>query len=135
MVYKLVFDVKEVDLNKLFKAFETQGLDFCFADECVYIHDPRESAHQFSTISDIMREVNNDNYFLQKITNRPSSDCVKNFANIWIMEKIDEDDLRKFESKRQKELREMQKNIQSAEDQIRELIKTYKEGAAKNAGG
>ena len=123
MIYKLVFDINEVDLNQLFGILEKNNYDFCFADDCLYLYQKNNHS---ASISYIMREANNNNYFLQKISKRPDFEDPKTFANVWLMEKWDQDELRTLEKKEQASLRKMMKNINEATEAVKNMIDKIK---------
>lgn len=119
MLYKLVFDVCEVDLNVLFGLLEENNYDFCFSDNVLYLY---QKSNHSASISYIMEKINNKNYFLQKINKRPDIEDPKTFYNIWLMEKWDDISVKKIEREEQKKLKEMMANINKAKEDLKKVI-------------
>lgn len=119
MIYKVIFDTEEVDLNKFFNLIEERGLDICFADNGLFVHG---GVHTDREISYIMEETKNKNYFVQKIKSRPTENSDNSFSTIWVMEKWDEDELKAMEKAKQKELKQMMKNINAATAAFKDMV-------------
>lgn len=129
MVYKVFFDLDSVDMNSLFDKAYKYNVDMCFGEECVFMH---EDPHHMGAISNIMKEINNDNYYMKKIPNRPT-DTPDNLTTVWVIEKFDSDSLMIKEDEEQQELRKMLSNIEKAKEVYMEMFEIAK-NKQKNGG-
>lgn len=108
MVYKVMVDLEEVDLNKLTDFVKKERIEFCIADDCLFFH----TIHTTPTkISNLMKRVNTSGFVIKQVTERPVHP-EESFAQLWCFEKFNEDETRKFEEEHQTELQKMVENIE-----------------------
>ena len=87
MVYKIMVDYRKIDLDGLFNKFKTLGADICFSDGLIYIHFLDNKP---LSVSDIMKEENINNYYLEQIIEKPKTG-ENNLIDRWVYEKLEED--------------------------------------------
>ena len=129
MVYKVFFDIESADMNTLIDASRKYGVDMCFGDDCVYMH---EHPHHMGSISNIMKETNNENYYSKKIQNRPT-ETPEDLVTVWVIEKMDYDSLIAKEDAEQESMKTMLQNIAKAKEVYLEIAEAA-ENKMKNGG-
>lgn len=123
MVYKLVVNLDDVDLNLLFDRFMQKDIDVYLHNEEILLYVP---CNKEVSISMIMKKMKIRNFFVKEITEKPRREDT-NPSSIWIYNKIQTEENRKFEEAHQDELRQMQENIRCMEDYIYSSQKNIKE--------
>lgn len=127
MVYKLITDLDSLDLNLFFEFMNKEKVDICLDGEVIYLH------HKYDTtlrLDNIMKKMNITNFFLKEVVNKPSVNT-NGFIYKWLFEKMSQDELETFERAHQKELQEMESNIQQA----RVLLKAQQENLKEVENG
>lgn len=129
MVYKVYFDLDSVDMNSLFDKAYKYNVDMCFGEDCIFMH---EDPHHMGAISNIMKEINNENYYSKKIQNRPT-ETPEDLVTVWVIEKMDYDSLIAKEDAEQESMKTMLQNIAKAKEVYLEIAEAAK-NKMKNGG-
>lgn len=111
MVARIYMDLEQVDLNVLFEKFHSNNIDFCLANEVVYIHYSNYRNNNPVSISYIMKELNIDNFYYKEIKEKPDFHD-GNFIHQWCYEKIEQDIEEKLNIEEQEALKQMMDSIE-----------------------
>ena len=129
MVYKVYCDINSIDMNAFVEAAYKYGVDMCFGEECIYMH---EDPHHLGSISNIMKETNNTNYYSKRVPNRPDK-TPEDLVTVWIIEKMDYDTKIETEDEEQESMKKMLANIAKAKEVYLEMVEEAKK-KLKNGG-
>lgn len=124
MLFKVVVDLEQVDLNKLFANFNKNKVEICVANESLFLYTKANSQPSIGTI---MKETNIENYFIKEIKEKPDIND-GGFSQNWCRERLEQDEELQITSENQRQLNQMMKNI----DDIKESLKAHRERGALN---
>lgn len=122
MLVKIILDLDQIDLNKLFEKINKKGIELCFADDCIYAY---KADNVQSSIKDIMKELSIKNFFLKEVKEKPEV-YNGNLAQSWCCEKIQQDEESRVNLQHQSELQQMMKNIEEIKKTL--IQQSKKEG-------
>lgn len=115
MIYKLVADWDEININDFVRDCQNNNIDVCFDGDRAYLYDV--DRHLSNLI--IMRK-SDKSIFLKEITKKPEN--IESFVDSWIYEKMENDEKIKLEEEQQVKLREMMDNINRAREDFRRRV-------------
>ena len=118
MIYKLVADWDEININDFVKDCQNNNIDVCFDGDRAYLYG---EINRFTSIVNKM-ERENKTFFLKEITEKPINKF-GSFVDNWICERFE-----------QEELRRMKDNIDKAREDLRKRIELARQ-ENKTEGG
>lgn len=128
MIYKLVADWDEININDFVKDCQNNNIDVCFDGDRAYLYDV--DRHLSNLI--IMRE-GDKTFFLKEITEKPINKF-GSFVDNWICERFEQEERELIETREQEELRRMKNNIDKAREDLRKRIELARQ-ENKTEGG
>lgn len=128
MIYKVMADLNQVDLNELCSLVSAKNLEVCIGDDNLYFYDKHDRKVQ---ISNIMKKVTNAGFIIKPIMEKPKIG-VNDFVSNWCFEKMTAEETERFEAEHQKELKQMMTNIQTVQEEINQ--NKFKEGSVNGEG-
>lgn len=117
MIYKLVADWDEININDFVKDCQNNNIDVCFDGDRAYLYGKNNSTVQNLNI---MRE-GDKTFFLKEITEKPINKF-GSFVDNWICERFEQEERELIETREQEELRRMKDNIDKAREDLRKRI-------------
>lgn len=116
MVIKIVADLDEIDLDQFIKLCNSEHLEFCCVDECLYVHG---GVNTQKSIVNILGKMKIKNYF-SKIIKKPQNyqDCESNIGLQWCYEKCIIDETEQINAQKQKEIKQMLDNIEAVRSSL-----------------
>ena len=118
MVYKVLVDLDTVDLNVLRELTDNKGLELCVAEDSVFFYDKNNRKVQ---ISNIMKKLNTSGFVIKPVETKPKPGS--DFASTWCFDKMNQEELERFEAEHQAELRTMMDNIEAVSQAVKNLKK------------
>ena len=129
MIYKLVADWDEININDFVKDCQNNNIDVCFDGDRAYLYcKDTGNAYFFN----IMRE-GDKTFFLKEITEKPINKF-GSFVDNWICERFEQEERELIEAREQEELRRMKDNIDKAREDLRKRIELARQ-ENKTEGG
>lgn len=129
MIYKLVADWDEININDFVKDCQNNNIDVCFDGDRAYLYcKDTGNAYFFN----IMRE-GDKTFFLKEITEKPINKF-GSFVDNWICERFEQEERELIEAQEQEELRRMKDNIDKAREDLRKRIELARQ-ENKTEGG
>lgn len=129
MIYKLVADWDEININDFVKDCQNNNIDVCFDGDRAYLYGKNNSTVQNLNI---MRE-GDKTFFLKEITEKPINKF-GSFVDNWICERFEQEERELIEAREQEELRRMKDNIDKAREDLRKRIELARQ-ENKTEGG
>lgn len=129
MIYKLVADWDEININDFVKDCQNNNIDVCFDGDRAYLYGKNNSTVQNLNI---MRE-GDKTFFLKEITEKPINKF-GSFVDNWICERFEQEERELIEAQEQEELRRMKDNIDKAREDLRKRIELARQ-ENKTEGG
>lgn len=129
MIYKLVADWDEININDFVKDCQNNNIDVCFDGDRAYLYGKNNSTVQNLNI---MRE-GDKTFFLKEITEKPINKF-GSFVDNWICERFEQEERELIEAREQEELRRMKNNIDKAREDLRKRIELARQ-ENKTEGG
>ena len=129
MIYKLVADWDEININDFVKDCQNNNIDVCFDGDRAYLYGKNNSTVQNLNI---MRE-GDTTFFLKEITEKPINKF-GSFVDNWICERFEQEERELIEAREQEELRRMKDNIDKAREDLRKRIELARQ-ENKTEGG
>ena len=117
MIYKLVADWDEININDFVKDCQNNNIDVCFDCDRAYLYGKNNSTVQNLNI---MRE-GDKTFFLKEITEKPINKF-GSFVDNWICERFEQEERELIEAQEQEELRRMKNNIDKAREDLKKRI-------------
>lgn len=117
MIYKLVADWDEININDFVRECQNNNIDVCFDDDRAYLYSKCGTQSTFLNIW--KRE--NKTFFLKEITEKPINKF-GSFVDNWICERFEQEERELIEAREQEELRRMKDNIDKAREDLRKRI-------------
>ena len=111
MIYKIVLDIQEADIDGVINSLLKTNTDVCLDEDCIYVYS--HDNHQHRELLNSMRKNNIKNYFIQEIK-KATSEVPTKFSESWLIEKFNQDKKIKAEEEQQKQLQEMMDRIETA---------------------
>ena len=129
MIYKLVADWDEININDFVRECQNNNIDVCFDGDRAYLYcKDTGNAYFFN----IMRE-GDKTFFLKEITEKPTNKF-GSFVDNWICERFEQEERELIEAREQEELRRMKNNIDKAREDLRKRIELARQ-ENKTEGG
>lgn len=129
MIYKLVADWDEININDFVKDCQNNNIDVCFDGDRAYLYSKCGTQSTFLNIW--KRE--NKTFFLKEITEKPTNKF-GSFVDNWICERFEQEERELIEAREQEELRRMKDNIDKAREDLRKRIELARQ-ENKTEGG
>lgn len=129
MIYKLVADWDEININDFVRECQNNNIDVCFDDDRAYLYSKCGTQSTFLNIW--KRE--NKTFFLKEITKKPINKF-GSFVDNWICERFEQEERELIEAREQEELRRMKDNIDKAREDLRKRIELARQ-ENKTEGG
>lgn len=129
MIYKLVADWDEININDFVKDCQNNNIDVCFDGDRAYLYGKNNSTVQNLNI---MRE-GDKTFFLKEITEKPINKF-GSFVDNWICERFEQEERELIEAREQEELRRMKNNIDKAREDLKKRIELARQ-ENKTEGG
>ena len=129
MIYKLVADWDEININDCVKDCQNNNIDVCFDGDRAYLYGKNNSTVQNLNI---MRE-GDKTFFLKEITEKPINKF-GSFVDNWICERFEQEERELIEAREQEELRRMKDNIDKAREDLKKRIELARQ-ENKTEGG
>ena len=129
MIYKLVADWDEININDFVKDCQNNNIDVCFDGDRAYLYG---EINRFTSIVNKM-ERENKTFFLKEITEKPINKF-GSFVDNWICERFEQEERERIEAREQEELRRMKDNIDKAREDLRKRIELARQ-ENKTEGG
>ena len=129
MIYKLVADWDEININDFVKDCQNNNIDVCFDGDRAYLYSKCGTQSTFLNIW--KRE--NKTFFLKEITEKPTNKF-GSFVDNWICERFEQEERELIEAREQEELRRMKDNIDKAREDLRNRIELARQ-ENKTEGG
>lgn len=117
MIYKLVADWDEININDFVKDCQNNNIDVCFDGDRAYLYGEHDV--MYAKINIWKRE--NKTFFLKEITEKPINKF-GSFVDNWICERFEQEERELIEAREQEELRRMKNNIDKAREDLRKRI-------------
>lgn len=117
MIYKLVADWDEININDFVRECQNNNIDVCFDGDRAYLYG---EINRFTSIVNKM-ERENKTFFLKEITEKPINKF-GSFVDNWICERFEQEERELIEAREQEELRRMKNNIDKAREDLRKRI-------------
>ena len=117
MIYKLVADWDEININDFVKDCQNNNIDVCFDGDRAYLYSKCGTQSTFLNIW--KRE--NKTFFLKEITEKPINKF-GSFVDNWICERFEQEERELIEAREQEELRRMKDNIDKAREDLKKRI-------------
>lgn len=129
MIYKLVADWDEININDFVRECQNNNIDVCFDGDRAYLYcKDTGNAYFFN----IMRE-GDKTFFLKEITEKPINKF-GSFVDNWICERFEQEERELIEAREQEELRRMKNNIDKAREDLKKRIELARQ-KNKTEGG
>lgn len=129
MIYKLVADWDEININDFVRECQNNNIDVCFDGDRAYLYSKCGTQSTFLNIW--KRE--NKTFFLKEITEKPTNKF-GSFVDNWICERFEQEERELIEAREQEELRRMKDNIDKAREDLRKRIELARQ-ENKTEGG
>lgn len=129
MIYKLVADWDEININDFVRECQNNNIDVCFDGDRAYLYG---EINRFTSIVNKM-ERENKTFFLKEITEKPINKF-GSFVDNWICERFEQEERELIEAREQEELRRMKDNIDKAREDLRKRIELARQ-ENKTEGG
>ena len=129
MIYKLVADWDEININDFVKDCQNNNIDVCFDGDRAYLYG---EINRFTSIVNKM-ERENKTFFLKEITEKPINKF-GSFVDNWICERFEQEERELIEAREQEELRRMKDNIDKAREDLKKRIELARQ-ENKTEGG
>lgn len=129
MIYKLVADWDEININDFVRECQNNNIDVCFDGDRAYLYSKCGTQSTFLNIW--KRE--NKTFFLKEITEKPINKF-GSFVDNWICERFEQEERELIEAREQEELRRMKDNIDKAREDLRKRIELARQ-ENKTEGG
>lgn len=129
MIYKLVADWDEININDFVKDCQNNNIDVCFDGDRAYLYSKCGTQSTFLNIW--KRE--NKTFFLKEITEKPINKF-GSFVDNWICERFEQEERELIEAREQEELRRMKNNIDKAREDLKKRIELARQ-ENKTEGG
>lgn len=129
MIYKLVADWDEININDFVRECQNNNIDVCFDGDRAYLCGDISTQRYFLNIW--KRE--NKTFFLKEITEKPTNKF-GSFVDNWICERFEQEERELIEAREQEELRRMKDNIDKAREDLRKRIELARQ-ENKTEGG
>lgn len=128
MIYKVMVDLDNLDLNSLMQKATDKGFDLCVGYDNLYFYAKGNRKVQ---ISNIMKKMDISEFVIKPILEKPQPTS-NDFASIWCYEKMTAEEQENFEEEHQEELVQMLDNIQAIKKAL--LENKLKEESADGTG-
>lgn len=129
MIYKLVADWDEININDFVRECQNNNIDVCFDGDRAYLYG---EINRFTSIVNKM-ERENKTFFLKEITEKPINKF-GSFVDNWICERFEQEERELIEAREQEELRRMKNNIDKAREDLKKRIELARQ-ENKTEGG
>lgn len=129
MIYKLVADWDEININDFVRECQNNNIDVCFDGDRAYLYG---EINRFTSIVNKM-ERENKTFFLKEITEKPINKF-GSFVDNWICERFEQEERELIETREQEELRRMKDNIDKAREDLKKRIELARQ-ENKTEGG
>ena len=129
MIYKLVADWDEININDFVRECQNNNIDVCFDGDRAYLYG---EINRFTSIINKM-ERENKTFFLKEITEKPINKF-GSFVDNWICERFEQEERELIEAREQEELRRMKDNIDKAREDLKKRIELARQ-ENKTEGG
>ena len=129
MIYKLVADWDEININDFVRECQNNNIDVCFDGDRAYLYG---EINRFTSIINKM-ERENKTFYLKEITEKPINKF-GSFVDNWICERFEQEERELIEAREQEELRRMKDNIDKAREDLRKRIELARQ-ENKTEGG
>lgn len=129
MIYKLVADWDEININDFIKDCQNNNIDVCFDGDRAYLY----CRDQTIMSNSIIWKRENKTFFLKEITEKPINKF-GSFVDNWICERFEQEERELIEAREQEELRRMKDNIDKAREDLRKRIELARQ-ENKTEGG
>lgn len=130
MIFKLMVDMEQIDLNRLCELTQNMDISMCFGSDEVYFDIPYDTSRQ---ISNIMRKMKISDFLVKQVVKKPVLREGMSFCDRWCLERMETYEREQFEKEHQDEIKKMAENI----EMIRQNLikdKLLKEESANGQG-